>query len=84
MDKDNLTLEQEMTPKIIEGGQVDQMIVFLKLTTKGPQEAVALLVATYMELMRTRKDNPTQEIIAKELTLSVMNYVEHIGSKSTH
>jgi len=73
-----------MTPKIIEGSQVDLMMMFLKLTTKGPQEAAALLVAVYMNLMKTRKDNPTLETIAKELNISIMNFVEHIGSKSTH
>ena len=73
-------VEQGMTPKIIEGSQVSQMIAFLMLTTKGPQEAAALIIATYMELMKTRKDNPSQEIIAKELTTSVMNYVEYSGS----
>jgi len=81
--KDKL-IEQEMTPKIIEGGQVNDMMAFLMLTTKGPQEAAALLVATYMNLMKTRKDNPTQETIVKELNISIMNYVEHTGSKSTH
>jgi len=84
MDKGNPTLEADMTPKIIEGDQVNQMMAFLMLTTKGPQEAAALLIVTYMNLMKTRKDNPTQETIIKELGISIMNYAEYTGSKSTH
>ncbi len=83
--KEDELVAADMTPIIIEGYQVQLLIEFVKHITKGPQEAHALLIATYMELSNmTRKDTPDKETIVKELTLSIMNYQEHIGSESKH